>query len=491
MDTKKPKPEALPEGRDFASYLDRRNFLRSSVLAGGGGLLLTSKSAIAQKKSGDVSVAIVGCGAQGNAQFESMRMIEGGYRIDAVCDIISIPARRMAANAVAYKMGEPAIYSDIDEMLDKEDGLDAVFIATPDFLHAPMSEKVLGKNLACYCEKMMSNTIEGAKRMVRAGAASSKPYQIGHQRRSNPRYLNLKNNIFHGEEILGRVTHAYGQWNRAVGAKNVWKGERSEKALQITEEELAKYGYESGDAFVNWRWYKKYGAGPISDLGAHQIDVFNWYFGTTPRSVIASGGVNYYEGSEVDDNVMAIYEYDQPGGKTSRAYYQVLTTTGSQGFYEKWMGDEGSAVMSELPDNGNQLYRESRSTKDWAKLSAPGGPLEGKIRNAEAVYHKFWQQPKDWPGPHLPSRWNADKAKNLADTRISKGLEAWEMGIDLEVRPHTPHIANFLEAVRQDDPGMVNCTVQSAFETCVTVLTINEAIAKEAKVMFKPEDFVA
>lgn len=474
----------INSNKDFSSFLDRRNFLRSSVITGAG-LLLTSKGAIAQKKDGVVSVAIVGCGAQGFTLFESMRMIEGGYRIDAVCDIIDLRAKRMAGSAKAYKIGEPNIYKDFNELLDKETNLDAVFVATPDFLHAPFSIKVLEKGLACYCEKMMSNTIEGAQSMVRAGAKSSKPFQLGHQRRSNPRYLNLRNNIMHGEELLGRVTHAYGQWNRAVGSKQVWKGAKSEKALGITEAELNKFGYENGDAYMNWRWYKKYGAGPISDLGAHQIDLFNWFFKTKPKSVIAAGGVDYYEGSEVDDNVMAIYEYEYPSGKTARAYYQVLTTTGSGGFYEKWMGEDATAVMSELDTNGNQLYRESRATKNWEPLVKKGLITS----DSENIYNRFWEHPKTWPGPHSAGlKWK--DTKNVADTRISKDLEAYELGVNLTVRPHTDHVRNFLDSVRADDPSLLNCSVQTAYETCVTVLTINQSIKSGAKVEFKPSDFV-
>ena len=62
--------------------------------------------------------------------------------------------------------------------------------------------------------------------------------------------------------------------------------------------------------FRNWRWYKKYGGGPLSDLGAHQIDIFNWFFGTTPSSAIASGGGDFYKNHEWYDNVMVIYEYN-------------------------------------------------------------------------------------------------------------------------------------------------------------------------------------
>ena len=66
---------------------------------------------------------------------------------------------------------------------------------------------------------------------------------------------------------------------------------RRGKNYDIPAEVLAKNGYGSFDEFRNWRFFSKYGAGPISDLGAHQIDMFNWMYDTTPVSVMAQGGV--------------------------------------------------------------------------------------------------------------------------------------------------------------------------------------------------------
>ncbi len=42
---------------------------------------------------------------------------------------------------------------------------------------------------------MMSNTIEGARDMVKAQQQTGGIFQIGHQRHSNPRYIHLRDNI--------------------------------------------------------------------------------------------------------------------------------------------------------------------------------------------------------------------------------------------------------------------------------------------------------
>ena len=61
--------------------------------------------------------------------------------------------------------------------------------------------------------------------------------------------------------------------------------------------------------FRNWRWYKGLGGGPIVDLGSHQIDIFSWFLEADPKSVMASGGTDYYDKKthEWYDNGLAIY----------------------------------------------------------------------------------------------------------------------------------------------------------------------------------------
>ena len=101
-------------------------------------------------------------------------------------------------------------------MLDKEKELDAVVIATPDFWHAQHAVDCLKAGKHVYCEKEMSNTLEGARRMVLAARETGKLLQIGHQRRSNPRYLHCYDKLITEAKLLGRIVTVNGQWNRAV-----------------------------------------------------------------------------------------------------------------------------------------------------------------------------------------------------------------------------------------------------------------------------------
>ena len=71
------------------------------------------------------------------------------------------------------------------------------------------------KGLHVYCEKEMSNSLEAAKSMVLAGRKAGKLLQIGHQRRSNPRYIYCNDKIIKEANLLNRITNISGQWHRS------------------------------------------------------------------------------------------------------------------------------------------------------------------------------------------------------------------------------------------------------------------------------------
>ena len=67
---------------------------------------------------------------------------------------------------------------------------------------------------------------------------------------------------------------------------------------------------------------------------------------------------------------MAIYEYETKLG-TVRAFYQTITTNSGQGYFEQFMGVEGTLVISEASGRGT-VYREAwveePKWEPWTKL---------------------------------------------------------------------------------------------------------------------------
>jgi len=201
--------------------MTRRSFLHKSVLAGAG-LVLGAPSILkavggAEAPSNMINVGFIGCGKQHEVVFNAMVNIPG-LRYTAVCDIMKDRVGA-AYGRIRSRFGyDPKRYIDAADMLEKEKDLDAVIVTTPDFWHAPHTVMSLQAGKHVYCEKMMSNSLEGARSMVKAMDETGKLCQIGHQRRSNPRYIYTLKELIQRHKICGRIINANAHWNRAVSS---------------------------------------------------------------------------------------------------------------------------------------------------------------------------------------------------------------------------------------------------------------------------------
>ena len=180
---------------------------------------------------------------------------------------------------------------------------------------------------------------------------------------------------------------------------------------------------------------------------------------------MASGGLDFYteqKGRDWYDNVMAIYEYETPAGPV-RAFYQVLNTTSYGGFYETFMGHDGTLVISEDPRRGN-IFREQAAAK------------------------KNWENEAD----KIESQNGDSIVLQLGKTLRSDGTpdpEGERLAAEAQKPPHQLHLENFFAAIREGVP--LNCPPEVGFEVCVTVLKANEAVAKGTRIEFKGEEFKA
>jgi len=439
--------------------VNRRDFLKTAAIAGSG-LIFAPNVLKAQSKNANskLNIALIGFGAQGKVLFQSiMKLPNLNFR--AVCDLR--PQMRKYVRLVVKKewKQDVAEYDDYREMIAKEKDLDGVFIATPDFWHSPMTCDCLEAGINVYCEKMMSNTKEGARKMVKTMQKTGKLLQIGHQRKSNPRYQYVHDVLLNQRSLCGTLTNANGQWNRAVTLDITCA-----PSVTLPEDVLKKWGYKDMHQFLNWRWYKGLGCGPISDLGAHQIDIFAWFFGGRPKSVLAGGGVDFYPNKDWYDNVMCIFEYETYQKRNARAFYQVLTTTAAGGYYEQFMGTEGTIKMSENPGL-TKIYKEnSVPDEKWKKLIDEGVLEMGAAPAAPATVQ------------------DARESKPPAEYAMPKSISF--------TKPiHMLHIENFLGAIRGENK--LTCDAEHAFEAEAAVFKAVEAIEAKKMLYFEESDFVA
>jgi predicted dehydrogenase len=422
-----------------------------------------------------VKIGVIGLGTEGRVLMDQWLKIPG-IRCVAVCDIWPYHRDYGVKLLKRYKM-EPNPYTEYEEMLSKETDMQAVLIATPDWMHSPITVAALKAGKHVYCEKEMSNTIEGAKAMVKAAQETKKLLQIGHQRRSNPRYLTGLD-LFSKKKACGIPSFVEGHWNRSSRLDVKWP-----KDKELDADMLKKYGYDTMERFRNWRWYKKFGGGAIADLGSHQIDIFSWWLGANPRTVVAMGGVDHPANIEAKiewyDNVSAMYEWEYDwGGKkhVSRGFYQTLMTTSHGGYQETFMGDEGSIVISEDASKGGIRREDQAPPADWEK----DFPLAGALTPPK----------KDEKKDEKKEEKKEDEGLTVKHSVPAPGRYFQPIALKGEDKPvHMWHLENFFDAVRKGTP--LNCPGEVGYETAIAVLRVNDAVAENKRIEFKPEEFKA
>jgi len=444
----------------MSDKIDRRGFLRSATAAGAGWVLGSTTLSRAQPAPSDqLNLALIGAGIQGQKLLSTCMKMgkQAGLRFRAVCDIYE---DLNLARALSYlqRFGQQAQgFVDYWELLEHADQLDAVLIATPDFCHAEQTIAALNAGLHVYCEAPMSNSLRQARQMVQTAKACSKLLQIGYQRRSDPRYRHSYENLLRTCAICGKLTTVTAQYNCSVQPDRGWS-----RRYTIDPAVLSRYGYRSMYEFKNWMWYKKLGAGPAVDFGSHQLDVFNWFLGTMPKTITARGGTYYYDPKthQYCDTVMAILEYELDG-RTVPAFFQTVTTSGFGGRYEAFLGDQGTLRLSSSASLIG-VYRDPQAPEwdKWVRL--------GLLTRPDPVE----------PEP---------RSESALDVRPTRPPIAYRLPVRLEQPEHQPHLQNFFDAVR--GKTKLNCPATLAYVSTVTAMKITEAVENGRTIELSVQDF--
>ena len=198
-----------------------------------------------------VRVGVIGAGV-GKAHLAGYKACPEAELI-ALCDT---DAERLQAVGDQYQV--PQRFTDYHEMLALPE-LDAVSVALPNFLHAPVSIAAMEAGKHVLCEKPLAATLADAEAMVAASQATGRRLMItfNYRYRGDAQYIKR---LMEGGE-LGRVYHVRAGWMRRRGIPKVG-GWFTRKAMS--------------------------GGGPLIDLGVHILDLTMWFLGY-PEVATVSG----------------------------------------------------------------------------------------------------------------------------------------------------------------------------------------------------------
>ena len=128
---------------------------------------------------------------------------------------------------------------------------------------------------------MMAWDFESCERMRAAALRHDRVLEIGYQRNYNP----INHAAYDGivkAGVLGDIYHVRLAWHR----NGSW---RRKAEPPSPDYDPSQWGYPTFDHLINWRWYWEGTQGLMAELCSHQVNAANWFLGSSPDAVIASG----------------------------------------------------------------------------------------------------------------------------------------------------------------------------------------------------------
>lgn len=422
-------PEQKAIGKEnfyTAMGLTRREFLAGTVAAGGiagAGLGAMYFGYDKESVKEPVRVGWIGTGDEGSVLIGAHN--PEYIQIKAIADIRPFNIHRAfhgdqsSKNATAVRPGlltkygwktekeareHVKVYEDGWESILDDPDIEAVVIALPLHLHAPVAIKAMQKGKHVLTEKLMGHTVHECKEMGRVAEQTGKVLAVGHQRHYSVLYDNAVHAIKNG--LLGDLHHIRAQWHRnnrpgvdswspplpgdkklaeavAKLSKQLETASSKEREglakklaqLQMQSEEkvdAAKHGYESHERggrkiepieeLIRWRIWNRTGGGLMAELGSHQLDASGIFCSAAwnavhnkdgdprkdvkvyPLSVTAVGGRHIFaeDRGDCDDHVYCTYEYPAPGYDQDKNKKIVVTYSSIEG---SDFGGYGEVVM--------------------------------------------------------------------------------------------------------------------------------------------------
>ncbi len=359
---------------------DRRTFIKQT--AGGVVAMALTPSLLAGDLGGPPSVdspivtGVIGIGRQGRSVLAELQKIDA-FKVVAICDNDAGRLRAGGRRAPGANS-----YATHNEMLDKEEGLQAVIVCTPTDQHSAPATDALSAGKHVYCEAPLSNSSADARAIVRAAREGEGVFHAGLQARSNPVYQ-LARTFFRSDSVRDLISMRAQDHD-----KTSWRVPAPDPAL---------------DKARNWKLDPDRSTGLLGELGTHQFDVFHWYTDRYPVRVTAHGGVRFHEdGRTVADTVAAYLEFDdgaplQYDATLANSYggrYEVLHGSNAAiklAWSHAWMFKEADAPTQgwEVYANRQQFHNDEGITliAGATQLAAQGKLKEGVGLPHESLYY--------------------------------------------------------------------------------------------------------
>jgi len=261
---------------------------RREVVSGGaalatGFLIVKPQSVRGSQANSALSLGLIGCGGRGTYVTGVFQKNEY-LKVVGYCDIYK---DKLDAAAARYSGAKG--YTDYKELLASD--VDAVYIATPAYLHPEHFEAAVNARKHIFMEKPAAVDEAGCHRVLRAArkADPTKRISVDLQQRYGKDYRKAHQIVTSGE--LGKLKMVRAAW---IGG-----GPAIKRGHDPSEEKIR-----------NWFFYRELSGDILIEQDCHNIDVVAWFTGKHPVRVNGYGSRQSRQYGNIFDNLAVTFQYE-------------------------------------------------------------------------------------------------------------------------------------------------------------------------------------
>ncbi|MBR5627091.1 MAG: Gfo/Idh/MocA family oxidoreductase [Thermoguttaceae bacterium] len=197
-------------------------------------------------------------------------------------------------------------FQDYREIID-DPTVDVVTIGTPDHWHAKIAIEAMKAGKAVYVEKPLTLTMEECRKLAKVSRETGAIVQVGSQQRTeNSTFVKAAAICRTGR--LGKIKSAYCSCptNESVGHRGVFEDKTPFRSEPVPDG--LDWNFWLGQApwveycpercFYNFRWWRDYSGGEITNWGAHNVDIATWMMDICDQSPVEISGTGTFPNIE-------------------------------------------------------------------------------------------------------------------------------------------------------------------------------------------------
>lgn len=295
-----------------------------------------------------------------------------------VAGALSSTPEKALASGQELGLDPDRIYTDFDTMARKEaeraDGIDAVSIVTPNYMHFKAAEAFLNKGISVICDKPITNTLSEAQRLHDIAQRSGAAFILTHNYSGYPMIRQAREMVREGK----------------LGAIRVVQAEYAQGWLSTRLE-------NDGAKQAEWRTdpARAGAGGSIGDIGTHAHHLACFVSMLEPDT-LAADLTTFVPGRALDDNAHIMLRYK--GGAKGMIWTSQVAIGKENGLKLRIYGETGSLEWSQEDPNylwfsndGIGTQRITRSgplandaANDVSRI--PAGHPEGYLEGFATIY---------------------------------------------------------------------------------------------------------